>query len=86
MLHTTLCLFLKNNAFAELLISSTAESALGLPSPVVLHVNTQLGDQVKILQNQLKVYLLFSKNCLNILMIQQFQHFRFLHRYLLIFL
>ena len=48
MLHTTLCPFFKNNAFAELLVSSTAESALGLPSPVVLYVNTQLGDQVKI--------------------------------------
>ena len=44
-----------------------------LAACVVISVKTQFSDQVKV--KSTKAYLKFSKNCLNILMGQQFQDF-----------
>ena len=61
-------------------IPATAALVLGLASLFVWFVNTQFSNQVKVkYTSQLINGVAFSRNGLNILMAQQFQHFLFLH-------
>ena len=74
-----------NVAFVGLSIAATGGSTSGSTSLVALLVN-MLSDHVEIkFISQLMACLVFSRNCLNVLMAQQFQ-LLFLCCYLLIFL